>query len=86
MIEVGQTVAATTEPCDDVIRQVARVVRDASSILFVTGAGVSADSGLPTYRGVGGLYDGEGTEDGIRIELAKMKDGGSDRLVRVIVE
>ena len=25
------------------------------SILFVTGAGMSADSGLPTYRGVGGL-------------------------------
>jgi len=38
--------------------------------LFITGAGVSADSGLPTYRGVGGLY-GEGmTEEGIPIEIA----------------
>lgn len=38
------------------------------SILFVTGAGMSADSGLPTYRGVGGLYDGGQTEEGLAIE------------------
>jgi NAD-dependent SIR2 family protein deacetylase len=40
----------------------------ARSILFVTGAGMSADSGLPTYRGVGGLYDGGETVEGIAIE------------------
>lgn len=45
-------------------------VENASRILFITGAGISADSGLPTYRGVGGLYDGAGTEDGIDIEDA----------------
>jgi NAD-dependent deacetylase len=39
-------------------------------LLFITGAGISADSGLPTYRGVGGLYDDAGTEDGIAIEEA----------------
>ncbi len=37
-------------------------------ILFITGAGISADSGLPTYRGIGGLYDGQITKDGISIE------------------
>ncbi|KAB2922867.1 MAG: NAD-dependent deacylase [Dechloromonas sp.] len=42
----------------------------ARSALFITGAGISADSGLPTYRGVGGLYDSEATEDGLRIEEA----------------
>ncbi|MEM7013600.1 MAG: Sir2 family NAD-dependent protein deacetylase [Verrucomicrobiota bacterium] len=31
---------------------------------------MSADSGLPTYRGVGGLYDGQSTDDGIAIEDA----------------
>jgi NAD-dependent deacetylase len=36
--------------------------------LFITGAGISADSGLPTYRGVGGLYNRETTEEGLRIE------------------
>jgi NAD-dependent deacetylase len=29
---------------------------------------MSADSGLPTYRGVGGLYDGGRTEEGFAIE------------------
>ncbi|NLX96947.1 MAG: NAD-dependent protein deacylase [Rhodopirellula sp.] len=38
------------------------------SILFVTGAGISSDSGLPTYRGIGGLYDVEATEEGLPIE------------------
>jgi NAD-dependent deacetylase len=36
--------------------------------LFVTGAGLSADSGLPTYRGVGGLYESEETDEGYAIE------------------
>lgn len=46
------------------------LIRRSESILFVTGAGISADSGLPTYRGVGGLYDGQVTEDGVSIEQA----------------
>lgn len=53
--------------------QVARLagwVREAERILFITGAGISADSGLPTYRGVGGLYDDAGTEEGMPIEEA----------------
>jgi NAD-dependent deacetylase len=39
------------------------------SILFITGAGMSADSGLPTYRGVGGLYNSGDTEEGLPIEV-----------------
>jgi len=39
-------------------------------VLFVTGAGISADSGLPTYRGIGGLYEPDETDDGIPIEAA----------------
>jgi NAD-dependent deacetylase len=38
------------------------------SLLFITGAGMSADSGLPTYRGVGGLYNSGETEEGFAIE------------------
>jgi NAD-dependent deacetylase len=40
----------------------------AKRVLFITGAGISADSGLPTYRGVGGLYNIETTEEGYPIE------------------
>ncbi|MCB1888762.1 MAG: NAD-dependent deacylase [Rhodocyclaceae bacterium] len=50
--------------------RVAELCRAARRILFVTGAGISADSGLPTYRGIGGLYDDAHTEDGIPIEVA----------------
>lgn len=49
--------------------QTASALRHANRILIITGAGLSADSGLPTYRGVGGLYNGE-TDDGIPIEMA----------------
>ncbi len=34
------------------------------------GAGLSAESGLPTYRGVGGLYANANTEHGTPIEQA----------------
>lgn len=55
---------------DAVLVAVAEQLRHARSALFITGAGISADSGLPTYRGVGGLYDSETTEEGLRIEDA----------------
>lgn len=49
---------------------VAQCIERASRILFITGAGISADSGLPTYRGVGGLYQERLTDDGLSIEEA----------------
>lgn len=49
--------------------QTAAALRHAQRILIITGAGLSADSGLPTYRGVGGLYNGQ-TDDGMPIEMA----------------
>lgn len=52
------------------IREIAGYVARARRILFITGAGISADSGLPTYRGIGGLYDDATTDDGIPIEVA----------------
>jgi len=55
---------------DDVILSAQELVNDAQRLLFVTGAGISADSGIPTYRGVGGLYNHGSTSDGISIEEA----------------
>lgn len=52
------------------VARVAAILRDARRVLFVTGAGISADSGLPTYRGVGGLYEDTDTDDGLPIEDA----------------
>jgi NAD-dependent deacetylase len=52
----------------DLILQFADFLRESSRVLFITGAGVSADSGLPTYRGVGGLYNDKLTDEGYSIE------------------
>jgi len=52
------------------IERIARRLARSRRVLFITGAGISADSGLPTYRGVGGLYNDEATEDGLPIETA----------------
>lgn len=52
----------------ETVEAVARILRNCRSILFITGAGISADSGVPTYRGIGGLYDVEVTEEGLPIE------------------
>ena len=54
----------------DKIHRVSSLLKSCKSILFITGAGISADSGLPTYRGIGGLYNDKSTEDGIPIEMA----------------
>lgn len=50
--------------------EIADLIDQSDRILFITGAGISADSGLPTYRGIGGLYDDVHTEEGIPIEVA----------------
>lgn len=52
------------------IIKAAQILRDSKRVLFITGAGLSADSGLPTYRGVSGLYTDKETDDGMPIEEA----------------
>jgi len=57
-------------PAQQQIDRVAEQLSASSRILVVTGAGMSAESGLPTYRGSGGIYDVADTEEGIPIEEA----------------
>lgn len=52
-----------------ILKQAADTLASAQRVLFITGAGLSADSGLPTYRGVGGLYEGANTPEGLPIEV-----------------
>ncbi len=54
----------------DELDAVAALLLRARRILFITGAGISADSGLPTYRGIGGLYHQRLTAEGLTIEEA----------------
>lgn len=52
------------------VRRAIELLAAAQKILVITGAGISADSGMPTYRGIGGLYEQADTEDEIPIETA----------------
>jgi NAD-dependent deacetylase len=54
----------------EAIKRFAKILRESKSIFVVTGAGLSAESGLPTYRGIGGLYNDRETDDGMPIEKA----------------
>jgi NAD-dependent deacetylase len=47
---------------------VASALSRAHRVAVLTGAGMSADSGLPTYRGIGGLYNDMTVEAGMAIE------------------
>ena len=53
----GKRAMTLTDAESREIDRVADLLGDCRSLLFITGAGISADSGLPTYRGIGGLYD-----------------------------
>ena len=57
-------------PDSTLVTRVATELQRARRLLFITGAGISADSGLPTYRGIGGLYNDKTTEDQFPIETA----------------
>jgi NAD-dependent deacetylase len=50
------------------VQEVATLLARAQRIAFITGAGISAESGLPTYRGVGGLYNDMTIDEGLPIE------------------
>lgn len=45
------------ENLDDKIRTLAAWIKESNNIVFFGGAGVSAESGIKTFRGVDGLYN-----------------------------
>jgi NAD-dependent deacetylase len=52
----------TRDPEAD-LRRAAGLLRAARQVAVLTGAGVSAESGVPTFRGAGGLWEGQRVED-----------------------
>lgn len=52
----------------DQFEAVVELLCRSQNLLVITGAGISVDSGLPVYRGIGGLYERDDTEDGLAIE------------------
>src|SRR5271169_4800487 len=52
----------SVDPVDN-FQRAADALRHATSVAVLTGAGISAESGLPTFRGAGGLWEGHRVED-----------------------
>ena len=51
------------ESMNEALDRAARILRPAKKIAVLTGAGISAESGLATFRGNGGLWEGHRVED-----------------------
>jgi NAD-dependent deacetylase len=51
------------EDLDDALARAAGLVRGAARLAVLTGAGVSAESGITTFRGAGGLWEGHRIEE-----------------------
>jgi len=72
---------------DRAIGAVQRMIAGARSVLVLTGSGISAESGVPTFRGKGGVWEGAdvmavGSIDGFRKDPAKVWRFYNDRFTR----
>jgi NAD-dependent SIR2 family protein deacetylase len=50
------------------LQRIAELLRDGRRVLFITGAGVSAETGIPTFRGATGAFADGLTEEGVPFE------------------
>lgn len=57
------------------LQRAAELLRSARSVAVFTGAGVSAESGVPTFRGSDGLWEGHRVED-VATPMAFRRDPG----------
>src|SRR5438128_10596596 len=75
MAQAGTTQAET-------IRQAARLLLSAHYVMTLTGAGISVESGIPPFRGPGGLWTkyGEPPMDGYQRFLQDPKQAWEERL------
>ena len=55
----------TLSPCTGDLRRVVDMLRAARRVIVVTGAGISASCGIPTFRGHGQFYQGVAEEFGL---------------------
>jgi len=70
-IDRSETVPALSLDDERAVDRIVQAMGRAHRLLFITGAGMSADSGLPTYRGRDGIYRAQQTTPhGLSIEQA----------------
>src|SRR6266851_9854392 len=71
-------------PQDEAIRRAAQILLSSRYVMALTGAGISVESGIPPFRGPGGLWTkhGEPPMNGYQIFLQDPKKGWEDRIRR----
>jgi NAD-dependent deacetylase len=62
---------------DDQLNQAALSLKSAQSLLVLTGSGISAESGIRTYRGPGGVYETDPSLPGI-LQADSLRDRPND--------
>lgn len=72
------------------LAQARQLVKEATRVSVLTGAGISAESGVPTYRGAGGIWSGFSAEDlaspgGFRRDPVKVWDWHNQRRMNLKV-
>src|SRR5881296_827269 len=74
--------AQTDTTQEEAIRQAARFLLSARYVMALTGAGISVESGIPPFRGPGGLWTkyGEPPMDGYQRFLKDPKKAWEERL------
>ena len=74
----------TRKATDDEIRRAAELVLGASYPIALTGAGMSVESGIPPFRGPGGLWTkyGEPPMNGFQVFMRDPKKAWQDRLTK----
>jgi NAD-dependent deacetylase len=66
----------------DVIAQATQAIRSAGKMVALTGAGISAESGIPTFRDPGGLWDKYDPEEYATIEAFRRNPGKVWQMMR----
>src|SRR4029450_7686196 len=73
-------------PMQDVMERPARAIRTARKTVALTGAGISAESGIPTFRDPGGLWDRYDPEEYATIEAFRRDPGKVWRMMKDFTE
>ncbi len=70
----------------DLIERAAQAIRTARKTIALTGAGISAESGIPTFRDPGGLWDRYDPEEYATIEAFRRDPGKVWRMMKDFTE
>ena len=70
----------------DLIERAAQAIRTARKTIALTGAGISAESGIPTFRDPGGLWDRYDPEEYATIQAFRHDPGKVWRMMKDFTE